>query len=176
MTLLKLFIFAILSVPIVWVSWPSFIDRRSHGFYRFFAFESILILVLVNVDYWFQNPFAAHQIVSWLLLAGSLYLAIHGFYLLRVVGKPDGPIENTTALVTRGPYRYIRHPLYCSLLAGGWGVFFKHPDLMSGLLALAVTVTVFATAKAEEREMLRKFGAEYAAYMKTTGMFVPFLF
>ncbi len=175
MALSKIVIFTVVSLPIIWVSWPSFTNRRSHGFYRFFAFESILILVLVNVDYWFREPFAVHQIVSWLLLAGSLYLAIHGFYLLRVVGKPDGPIENTTVIVTLGAYRYIRHPIYSSLLVGGWGLFFKHPDLIGGLLALVVTVSVFATARAEEKELVQKFGAEYAAYMKKTRMFVPFL-
>ncbi len=174
--MLEIIIFVVVSVPIVWVSWTAFADRRSHGFYRFFAFESILILILLNAQHWFRDPFAVHQIISWLLLSCSVYLVVHGFYLLRVIGKPDGHFENTTAIVTRGAYRYIRHPIYSSLLVGGWGVFFKHPGLVGGLLALVVTVTVWATARAEEREMLQKFGAEYAAYMKQTRMFVPFLF
>ena len=40
---------------------------------------------------------------------------------------------------------------------------------------LHLLAAAFATARAEEREMLEKFGAEYAAYMKKTRMFVPFL-
>ena len=105
----------------------------------------------------------------------SLFLVAHGFYLLRVIGKPSGYIENTTVLVKRGAYRYIRHPLYASLLWFAWGVFFKSPSLVGGALALVATGSLMATARVEEGENLRKFGAEYAAYMKETKLFVPFL-
>jgi protein-S-isoprenylcysteine O-methyltransferase Ste14 len=105
----------------------------------------------------------------------SLFLGAHGFYLLRVIGKPSGYIENTTVLVKRGAYRYIRHPLYASLLWFAWGVFFKSPSLVGGALALVATGSLMATARVEEGENLRKFGAEYAAYMKETKLFVPFL-
>jgi protein-S-isoprenylcysteine O-methyltransferase Ste14 len=48
-------------------------------------------------------------------------------------------IEKTTILVTTGAYRYIRHPLYSSLLFLAWGIFFKAPSWPGGLLALAAT-------------------------------------
>jgi hypothetical protein len=91
----KLIIFAVVSAGIVFVSWASLRDPRSHGFYRFFAFESILVLLLLNLDHWFRGPFSVHQIVSWLLLFSSLALAVHGFYLLRVIGKPREGFEDT---------------------------------------------------------------------------------
>ena len=174
--MLKIMIFAVISGAILFVSWPSFRNWRSHGFYRFFAFESILILFLLNVGYWFRDPFAAHQIVSWLLLIFSLFLVGQGFYLLRVAGKPEGPFENTTILVRRGAYRYIRHPLYSSLLLLGWGVYLKSPSLMGSILVLLATAFLMATAKVEEAENLQKFGEDYAAYMRTTKRFIPILF
>jgi protein-S-isoprenylcysteine O-methyltransferase Ste14 len=172
----KLILFVLASVGIVWFSWTSLHDRRSHGFFRFFAFESILALILLNVEHWFRDPFSAFQIVSWLLLFGSLFLAVHGFYLLRLIGRPEGSFENTTTLVRLGAYRHIRHPLYSSLLGLGWGVFFKDPSLLGGVLVLATSAFLIATAKAEEVENLHRFGADYAVYMKTTRMFIPFLF
>ncbi len=171
----KLILFVLASVGIVWFSWTSLHNRRSHGFFRFFAFESILALILLNVEHWFRDPFSAFQIVSWLLLFGSLFLAVHGFYLLRLIGRPEGNFENTTTLVRLGAYRYIRHPLYSSLLWLGWGVFFKDPSLVGGVLVLATSAFLIATARAEEVENLYRFGADYAAYMKTTRMFIPFL-
>jgi hypothetical protein len=55
----------------------------------------------------------------------------------RTRGRPDASrhdgapllyFEKTTQLVTTGVFKYIRHPLYSSLLLLAWGVFFKHPS------------------------------------------------
>ena len=169
-------IFTSVSAAIVFISWPSFRDPHSHGFWRFFAFESILLLTLLNAGVWFRDPFSALQIVSWLLLISSFVLAVHGFSLLRTMGDPQGGVDDTTALVRRGAYKYVRHPLYATLLLGGCGVFLKDPSPLACILFLAISLFVVATAKTEEGENLRKFGTEYAAYMKTTKKFIPFLY
>jgi len=176
MLILKLVIFAVVSVGIFVVSWQSLRNPRSHGFYRFFAFESILILILLNLERWFSNPFSVNQIVSWLLLLCSIVLAAHGFYLLHVIGRPKSGIESTTTLVMVGAYKYIRHPLYSSLLFLAWGAFFKSPSWLGGILALVASVFLVATAKVEESENIRNFGADYGVDMKTTKMFIPLLF
>jgi protein-S-isoprenylcysteine O-methyltransferase Ste14 len=174
--LLKLAAFVLASVGIVWYSVPSLRHPGSHGFWRFFAFEAILVLFLLNVDCWFCHPFAPHQLVSWPLLIISAVLVVEGFYLLKVVGQPEGSFEDTTTLVKRGAYKYIRHPLYSSLLFLAWGIFFKAPSWVGGALALIATAALFATGKADEAECIEKFGDAYAEYIKETKMFVPFLF
>ena len=136
--LVKLIIFAVANAGILFVSWKPLRNPRSHGFYRFFAFESILVLFLLNVEHWFRGPFSALQIVSWLLLLSSLVLAVHGFYLLRAIGKPQGDFEATTQLVTQGAYRFIRHPLYASLLLVGLGAFLKDVSLTGLALLVAL--------------------------------------
>jgi protein-S-isoprenylcysteine O-methyltransferase Ste14 len=174
--IIKLAILVVVSVGIFVVSWQFLRNPRSRGFYRFFVFESILILILLNLEHWFRDPFSVHQIVSWLLLLASIVLAAHGFYLLHVIGRPKNGIENTTTLVMVGAYKYIRHPLYSSLLFLAWGVFFKDVSLLGGILASVATAFLIVTAKMEEAENIQKFGAEYAAYIKSTRMFIPFLF
>jgi len=47
---------------------------------------------------------------------------------------------------------------------------------VAGTLAVAATVFLVATAKIEERENIRFFGAPYQQYMKGTKMFIPFMF
>ncbi len=172
----KLIIFAAVSVGIVFLSRASLRDPRSHGFFRFLVFESILALTLLNLEHWFSNPFSVLQIVSWLMLLSSLVLVTHGFYLLRMRGRPKGGIENTTTLVMRGAYKYVRHPLYTSLLLLGWGIFFKDPSLFGGILVMATSAFLVAAARVEEVENFHKFGADYTVYRKTTKMFIPFLF
>ena len=172
----NLIIFVIASMGIVAFSWQSLRNSRSHGFYRFFAFECLLILFLLNREAWFRDPFSWTQVLSWVLLCASLGVAVHGFYLLMALGKPEGNFENTTMLVIRGAYRYIRHPLYASLILLTWGVFFKEISLQCTLLAGVASAFLYATAKIEEAENLHAFGEEYASYMTKTKMFIPYLF
>ena len=174
--MLQIVVFLILSTGIVAFSAGSLRDPRRHGFPRFFVFESILALVLLNATYWFRDPFSPLQIVSWLMLIASLFLVVHGFYLLRVIGKPSGSVENTTVLVRRGAYQYIRHPLYASLLWLAWGAFLKDISPASAALVLIATVALVATAKVEEAENRAKFGAAYVDYARATRMFIPFVF
>ena len=170
---------------LVAVSWKSLREPRSHGFYRFFAWECILLLFVVNVRYWFKNPFAWYQLIAWALLVISLLPLGYGIHFLRTRGKPmtrrEGDetllaFEKTSSLVTTGIYKYIRHPLYSSLLFLSWGIFFKYPSLIGIALAAVATAFLFSTAKADENECIRYFGPQYTEYMKHTKMFIPKVF
>jgi len=184
-TVLKTILFVVASAGIVVVSRASLRAPRSHGFYRFFAWEAILALILVNLEHWFRNPLSLHQVLSWIFLIVSAFLVVHAVHLLHIIGKPDAQrsddeatigIEKTTHLVSVGAYKYIRHPMYSSLLFLAWGVFFKDLSWLSGVLALAATAFLVATAKVEEAEDIRFFGTAYQTYIKQTKMFIPFLF
>jgi len=168
--------FLVVSAVIVGYSLPSLREPRSHGFFRFFAWEAILGLLLLNLHAWFAEPLAWHQLLSWLLLTASLYLLLAGIIHLRRAGKPGGALEATTRLVQEGIFAHIRHPLYASLLYLAWGIFFKSPSLLDGCLTLVATAFLYATARADEAECLVKFGAAYAGYMQRTRMFIPFVF
>ena len=169
-------LFTLVSIALIAVSWRSLRARRSHGFFRFFAWEAILGMFLMNVRGWFVHPFAWYQIISWILLFASLVPILSGVYLLRHAGKPTDALEATTQLVQSGIYHVIRHPLYASLLFLAWGIFFKSPSLLDGCLAVAATAYLYATARADEAECLVKFGEKYAGYMKKTKLFIPFIF
>lgn len=169
-------IFIAWSIVFTWVSIPSLQRPRSHGYYRVFAWESILGLFVINVSRWFIRPFAWYQVISWVLLFASLIPLFSGVYLLRNSGKPTDALEATTKLVTTGIYKFIRHPLYTSLLYLAWGLFFKSPSLLGGCLVIVASAFLYATALADERECLVKFGKEYAEYMNKTRMIIPFLF
>ena len=163
----------IINVIFSWVF--SIKAGRYHGIYRFFSFESILVLLLLCLPVWFAEPWKWNQIISWMLLLGSIPLPIFGFYALRTSGKSKGQLENTTKLITSGIYHYIRHPLYASLIFLGTGIFFKEITIVSAVCALVNPVAMFATAKTEECEMLQRFGDDYVQYIKRTKMFIPFI-
>ena len=172
----KIAAFIVLSSGLLYISRTSLRRPGSHGFYRFFAWECILGLFLLNVDAWFHNPLRWNQLISWFLLFASLIPLFYGVRTLVGGGKPNAEregqpellaFEKTTLLVTSGIYAYIRHPLYSSLLLLAWGIFFKVPGLPGGLAAAASTILLIATARADEAECLGFFGEEYQAYMIT---------
>ena len=77
-------------------------------------------------------------------------------------------------LVTYGPYRWVRHPLYSaatislvslSMLAANWFMF-----AMACAAFLGIAVLVIPR---EEAELIRKFGDEYREYMERTRRFAP---
>jgi len=149
--------------------------KRYHGIPRFFAFESIFILLLLNIRVWFSHPFTPVHIASWVLLIFCLYPAIAGYILLKRKGKPGSNFENTSKIVRSGLYRYIRHPLYLSLLLLGTGIMLKNTGNLQLILGAANAIALWFTAKVEEGEMIEKFGDEYRDYMKETKMFIPFI-
>ncbi len=181
--ILKWALFALGSLGLGWVSRRSLLRPRSHGFYRFFAWETLWGMFLMQVGVWFWQPFAWHQIISWALLLISLYLVLAGVRLLQEIGRREAEraesslldFEKTSRLVTTGLYRYIRHPLYSSLLCLGWGIFFKAPSWLEAGLALLCSFFLVATARAEECEDIAFFGREYEEYMRRTKMFIPFV-
>jgi hypothetical protein len=181
-----------------------FSDTHSRKFYRFFAFEFLFLLILINYGYWLRNPFTIFRMITWIILCGSFLMAGYGIHHLLEYGKPPikdnieafsdmeksgihkyirltltwlkmlPGIETTTCLVTAGMYKYIRHPLYSSLIILGAVTSIKNPSFLATSLFSVATVFLYATARIEEKENLLKFGEDYAVYMKGTNMFFPF--
>jgi len=175
----------VVSAFLLGISWKALRDPGSHGFYRFFAWETILILFLLQVDFWFVDPFSWYQSIAWTLLLLRLPPVIWGSLLLHRHGRPASvrpaepglvSFEKTTRLVTDGIYRFIRHPLYASLLLLAWGIFFKHPGWAGGCLTAVSSAFLVRTARADEAECTRFFGKPYQDYMKTTKRFIPFIY
>lgn len=172
------------TAALIWVSRNSLRSLQHHGFYRFFAWETILALFLLNVSYWFIDPFSPRQILSWLFLMISLALIFLGVQTIRRKGVIDldraDPalvgVEKTTRLVTTGVYRCIRHPFYSSLLFLGWGILLKNVTWIGIILAALNTLFLVVTARIEEAENTAYFGGEYQDYIKQTRMFIPYIF
>ena len=181
---LRIAIFVTATVLLLYVSRASLLRPRSHGFFRFLAWEAIVGLTLLNAPVWFRRWLSWNQIISWILLLVSFIPLGLGIGGLRLRGQAD-PIargdrallafERTTKLVVVGVFRYIRHPMYCSLLLLTWGLFFKGLSAVGGVLASAATLCLLLTARADEAECLRAFGNDYRNYMQRTRMFIPYV-
>ncbi len=168
---------------LIWLSRKALAKPGSHGFYRFFSWEAILALIVMNREPWGEDPYSPHQFASWILMLLSIFLVVAGIVSLKLHGKAgaardDGSFyefEKTTALVSSGIFAYIRHPMYASLLALTWGAYFQDPSPAGTIIAVLGSVFLFLTARTDERECLGFFGDAYAEYMRRTRRFIPFI-
>jgi protein-S-isoprenylcysteine O-methyltransferase Ste14 len=177
-------VFVIASIFFVFISRKSFRNPAHHGFYRFFAFEYVLVLVIINLPFWFMNPVSLLQIISWFILLLSLIIVLMGFYSLkrrgkhrtRTEGSANYNFENTINLVDTGIYKFIRHPMYASLIFLALGTLLKNITVIGGVLTVLVLIFIIVTAKIEERENITFFGSAYKDYMSKTKMFFPYIY
>ena len=134
------------------------------------------IVYLLNPEWMAWSRIGLPDEVRWLgVLLGMLTVA--GIYwLFSSIGNNITPTSATRrqhTLVTSGPYRWMRHPLYTigsslfvafGLMADNWFI------ILIGILAFLIMAS--RTPK-EEANLIQKFGAEYEDYMKRTGRFLP---
>ena len=75
-----------------------------------------------------------------------------------------------------GVYRFIRHPMYASLLFFAVGAYLKQPlSAPAAAIFVATVASLFLCAKAEEKDLIAAFGPAYVNYMRKTPRFIPFL-
>jgi protein-S-isoprenylcysteine O-methyltransferase Ste14 len=178
-------LFAAGTTALLWASRKPLRHPGSHGYYRFFAWEAILAVVVVNRN--LDGGLVTEWIAQALLIVSVALLALgYGALLKRgrsaAATRSEGDDsalygwERTTTLITHGIYRLIRHPMYASLLALDWGMFFRTASLMGFVPAALATFFLVRTADADERECLAYFGDAYRDYMQRTRRFIPFIY
>jgi methanethiol S-methyltransferase len=119
----------------------------------------------------------------WILRA--LFIAsIFGFvWGIRALGSFDGfgvrPIKlhlsgktlREMPIAIRGPYKWVRHPLYTFVLVMLWSYPYFTADRL--LFNTTFTIWVFIGAILEERDLVSVFGADYRQYQKRVPMLIP---
>ena len=83
-------------------------------------------------------------------------------------------IKENAALITTGAYRYIRHPMYFSVLVMMLGVVVSKPTLFSCFIYVLLVVTQFLKAHKEEILWMGQ-SSEYRSYRQQTKRIIPFV-
>ena len=107
-----------------------------------------------------------------LCIAGLLFATWARVVLGRNWGMPM-TLHEDPQLITSGPYRYVRHPIYTGLIAMWIGTSLSYP-LTAIPGAFIIVYTVFSAVR-EERDMEQRFPEAYPAYKQRSKMLLPFL-
>jgi protein-S-isoprenylcysteine O-methyltransferase Ste14 len=119
-------------------------------------------------------------IVSPFLPAIGLQVAAFGLMLWarRTFGRRSFHLAADPSgggLVTTGPYRFIRHPIYTAVCVFVWASVLGSPSIETVLIASAVTIGAVVRVFCEEHLLVRQY-PDYAVYSRRTKRMIPFVF
>lgn len=159
------------------------LDRRQEGLFVLATLRPVGLAFWLGIGAYMVKPssmaWSSVALPAWLRWTGAGVSVVAGgllFWTLHSLGRnlTDTVVTRREhTLVTRGPYRWVRHPFYdsvvllllaSSLIAANWSLL-----ACSGLfLALLIVRT-----RTEEEKLIACFGDAYRTYMERTGRFLP---
>jgi protein-S-isoprenylcysteine O-methyltransferase Ste14 len=166
---------------VFWVGWlvAAFSAKKGRGGKRQIPLRGVSALAVILLFRVFRGgSLEVHNLVLGVIgvvvFATGLALAVWARICLgRNWGMPTTQ-KDDPELVTSGPYRLVRHPIYSGILLGALGT-----ALATNLLGLVVVVILGAyfyySASVEEKNLAATFPATYPAYRASTKMLIPFV-
>lgn len=137
------------------------------------------LVYLINPNWMNWSKIGLPESIRWLGVGIGVLCTFGIYWLFSSIGSGITPTSATRKehkLVTRGIYRWIRHPLYTigssfiisfGMMADNWFI------TAFGILAF---ILMASRTPKEEANLIEKFGDEYREYMKRTGRYLPRLF
>ncbi|MGB6198794.1 MAG: isoprenylcysteine carboxylmethyltransferase family protein [Candidatus Acidiferrales bacterium] len=178
-----LVLFAELPVPIYWL-----ILHPGHRFWRkrlraafWTATLTAWTLGGVLLFYFRAQLLAVHRPPIWMIVAGLLLIAIEPLMLrrverdlggMRLVGHAE--LTGGGELEVSGVYAHLRHPRYAAMFCAVLGACLIAATRILWIVAAVWWIVERLVIALEERELLARFGAPYAAYRRRVPAFLPF--
>lgn len=113
------------------------------------------------------------SIAGLLLTAGGLVFAVWARIALGANWSGTVTIKTDHNLIRRGPYKWIRHPIYTGLLISVVGTVLLQGEVRSFFGFAIILFALYRKARREERFLSEEFGESFAEHSKHTGMFLP---
>jgi protein-S-isoprenylcysteine O-methyltransferase Ste14 len=124
--------------------------------------------------------FGAHLDLPILVRWSGVGLSAIGIGLLiwihHTLGKQYAPklaIQKEHELISSGPYKRVRHPMYTVFILFSIAVALIASNLLMLIFAILIAIPFHWISQKEERLLIDQFGEEYLRYMKRTGRFLP---
>ena len=135
-----------------------------------------IILYLLSPPWWTWTHLPLGEWVQWI---GIVVATIPLFYLIWVHRHLDNQwsialeIQEDHKLITTGPYRRVRHPMYLGIFVYTIGLCLISLDILVSLFFVFSIWVNYNRIPSEEQMMIDQFGDEYLEYMKKSGRLIP---
>lgn len=142
---------------------------------------SIITLGFMSADLWGQLRSTLPKPELFFVLPMLVFSLTLFWYAKKAIERVNFDVifsqKAPEVLVTKGPYRYIRHPFYTSYIVAYLGLIILNYNLVVSFLAGILIADYILAAKTEENKFLNSsFSDEYKTYKAKTKMFFPFVF
>jgi protein-S-isoprenylcysteine O-methyltransferase Ste14 len=114
--------------------------------------------------------------MRWMGAAAGIAADVLAYWVFHSLGNNVTPTVVTRrahTLVTHGPYRWVRHPLYVMGFIAYLGFALLAENWFIAVVAVLALLVLNVRLRKEEAGLIEKFGGEYRAYMQRTGKFLP---
>ena len=184
-----------LVVPICWIifilDWmvsslfvKKSLTKRGPGWILWRVVAAFFVIVFVRFDksgalsffrFSFQSYFS-FLIPGSVLTVLGLFGAIWARFHLGRNWSGYATYKEDQTLVTTGPYKYVRHPIYTSMILMFIGTILYYGSLFVSIFFIILAITFILRTREEEEIMLKLFGEKYAEYMKRTKRLLPLIY
>lgn len=159
------------------------LDRRQEGLFILATLRPVGAVLWIGLIAWMVEPkwmaWSSASLPDWLRWTGIGILAIACGMLLWTMHSLGKNLTDTVvtrenhALVTYGPYRWIRHPFYDSAALLATALFLAISNWFFLVVGCVFFCLVVIRTRKEEENLLARFGDSYRSYMQETGRFLP---
>jgi len=140
-----------------------------------FTKSKILVLVqflLIGVIGWYSGFYGG--VTTNILMTLGILLGIWAVVAMRFSVNIFPDVRDNQHLVIRGPYKWIRHPMYTSVLLVTLAWVINRPDTVSALLWILLFTDLLIKTNYEENLLVKRF-PKYSEYKTTVHALVPFI-
>ena len=159
------------------------LDRRQEGWFILLTLRPLAAVMMASLLASLIRPssmsWSSLPLPAWLRWTGApigIAAVCLLFWTLRSLGRnlTDTVVtRRDAALVTDGPYRWIRHPFYVSMLLGVIATSLIAANWLLAITGVGMFSLLAVRASTEERNLVARFGRDYEEYRRRTGRFVP---
>jgi protein-S-isoprenylcysteine O-methyltransferase Ste14 len=141
---------------------------------KWMSMAATAVLVVVVVGLFLRRQLFATGPVTFAVQALAVLLMV--WARLSFGGRSFHAAANPTAggIVTKGPYRFLRHPIYASTLWFLWAGFAAHVSVGTAIAVLVASGAVVVRILTEERLLVERY-PEYREYAARTKRVIPFV-
>ena len=133
-----------------------------------------VVLMVAVISLLFQRSLFARTTVAVALQIAAAVLMLWARATFRRRSFHAGANPTEGGLVTWGPYRYVRHPIYSAVLLFVWSGVASHGRIFGVLTAIVATAALAVRIGAEEALVVEAY-PEYADYARRTKRVIPFV-
>ena len=129
---------------------------------------SCIIYLIFNIQP-NQLDWLEYFLLSMAVIIGSIAVINMKFNNLNIIPT----LKDNHQLRTHGIYKYIRHPMYTSVLLSCLALVLSNPHWIAQLVMTVLLINLILKSNFEEKLLLKRFKG-YSKYRQKTGRFLPF--